>query len=153
LVHGITGHNFETRHPNDDSDQVWFSLVLYFQRRRFLKTFTTYDGRRTDGRRRRTPSDGNSSPDPNNNNNFPDIFWNNASICDINICVNYSAIVYRRYLLNLSHIQNHLKYKTKFTCIGLNIHDIIFSNNWRNLTISKYIFMLKLSFFLSKIRF
>jgi hypothetical protein len=21
-VHGITGHNFETRHPSDDSDQV-----------------------------------------------------------------------------------------------------------------------------------
>jgi hypothetical protein len=57
--------------------------------------------------------------------NFPDIFWNNASICDINICVNYSAIVYRRYLLNLSHIQNHLKYKTKFTCIGLNIHNYL----------------------------
>jgi hypothetical protein len=43
-VHGITGHNFETRHPSDDSDQVWFPLVLYFQRRRFLKKFTTYDG-------------------------------------------------------------------------------------------------------------
>jgi hypothetical protein len=27
LVHGITGHNFETRHPSDDSDQVWFPLV------------------------------------------------------------------------------------------------------------------------------
>jgi hypothetical protein len=26
-VHGITGHNFETRHPSDDSDQVWFPLV------------------------------------------------------------------------------------------------------------------------------
>jgi len=26
-VHGITGHNFETRHPSDDSDQVWFQLV------------------------------------------------------------------------------------------------------------------------------
>jgi hypothetical protein len=24
---GITGHNFETRHPSDDSDQVWFPLV------------------------------------------------------------------------------------------------------------------------------
>jgi hypothetical protein len=24
LVHGITGHNFETRHPSNDSDQVWF---------------------------------------------------------------------------------------------------------------------------------
>ena len=47
MVHGITGHNFETRHPSDDSDQVWFPLVLYFQRRRFLKRFTTYDG---DGR-------------------------------------------------------------------------------------------------------
>ena len=23
MVHGITGHNFETRHPRDDSDQVW----------------------------------------------------------------------------------------------------------------------------------
>jgi hypothetical protein len=46
LVHGITGHNFETRRPSDDSDQVWFPLVLYFQRRRFLKKFTTYDGRR-----------------------------------------------------------------------------------------------------------
>jgi hypothetical protein len=57
LVHGITGHNFETRHPSDDSDQVWFPLVLYFQRRRFLKKFTTYDGLRT-------PSDGNSSHDP-----------------------------------------------------------------------------------------
>jgi hypothetical protein len=44
-VHGITGHNFETRHPSDDSDQVWFPLVLYFQRRRFLKKFTMYDGR------------------------------------------------------------------------------------------------------------
>jgi hypothetical protein len=44
-VHGITGHNFETRHPSDDSDQVWFPLVLYFQRRRFLKKFTTYDRR------------------------------------------------------------------------------------------------------------
>jgi hypothetical protein len=42
-VHGITGHNFETRHPSDDSDQVWFPLVLYFQKRRFLKKFTTYD--------------------------------------------------------------------------------------------------------------
>jgi hypothetical protein len=21
------GHNFETRHPSDDSDQVWFQLV------------------------------------------------------------------------------------------------------------------------------
>ena len=29
-------------------DQVWFPLVLYFQRRRFLKKFTTYDGRRDD---------------------------------------------------------------------------------------------------------
>ena len=55
-MHGITGYNFETRHPSDDSDQVWFPLVLYFQRRRFLKK--VYDGRR-----RRTPSDGNSSPD------------------------------------------------------------------------------------------
>ena len=27
LVHGITGHKFETRHPSDDSDQVWFPLV------------------------------------------------------------------------------------------------------------------------------
>jgi hypothetical protein len=26
-MHGITGHNFETRHPSDDSDQVWFPLV------------------------------------------------------------------------------------------------------------------------------
>jgi hypothetical protein len=26
-VHGITGHKFETRHPSDDSDQVWFPLV------------------------------------------------------------------------------------------------------------------------------
>jgi hypothetical protein len=27
-VHGITGHNFETRHPSDDdSDQAWFQLV------------------------------------------------------------------------------------------------------------------------------
>jgi hypothetical protein len=26
-VHGITGHNFETKHPSDDSDQVWFPLV------------------------------------------------------------------------------------------------------------------------------
>jgi hypothetical protein len=64
LVHGITGHNFETRHPSDDSDQVWFPLVKYFQRRRFLKTFTTYDGRTDDERRRRTPSDGNNSHDP-----------------------------------------------------------------------------------------
>jgi hypothetical protein len=56
LVHGITGHNFETRHPSNDSDQVWFPLVWYFQRRRFLKKFTTYDGRR-----RRTPSDENSN--------------------------------------------------------------------------------------------
>ena len=44
-MHGITGHNFETRHPSDDSDQVWFPLVKYFQRRRFLKKFTTYHGR------------------------------------------------------------------------------------------------------------
>ena len=35
---------FETRHLSDDSDQVWFQLVYYFQRRRFLKKFTTYDG-------------------------------------------------------------------------------------------------------------
>jgi hypothetical protein len=27
LVHSITGHNFETRHPSEDSDQVWFPLV------------------------------------------------------------------------------------------------------------------------------
>jgi uncharacterized membrane protein len=27
LVHGITRHKFETRHPSDDSDQVWFQLV------------------------------------------------------------------------------------------------------------------------------
>ena len=27
LVHGITGHSFETRHPSDDSDQVLFPLV------------------------------------------------------------------------------------------------------------------------------
>ena len=45
MVHGITGHNFETRQPSDDSDQDWFPLVSYFQRRRFLKKFTTYDGR------------------------------------------------------------------------------------------------------------
>jgi hypothetical protein len=43
----VRPHNFETRHPSDDSDQVWFPLVLYFQRRRFLKKFTTYDGRTT----------------------------------------------------------------------------------------------------------
>ena len=43
MVHGITGHKFETRHPSDDSDQVWFPLVSYFQRRRFFKKFTTYD--------------------------------------------------------------------------------------------------------------
>jgi hypothetical protein len=24
---GITGHNFETRYPSNDSDQVWFPLV------------------------------------------------------------------------------------------------------------------------------
>jgi hypothetical protein len=36
-VHGITGHNFETRHPSDDSDQVWFPLVKYFQRRDLKK--------------------------------------------------------------------------------------------------------------------
>jgi hypothetical protein len=42
-VHGITGHNFETRHPSNDSDQVWFPLVKYFQRRRFLKKFKTDD--------------------------------------------------------------------------------------------------------------
>jgi hypothetical protein len=30
LVHGITGHTFETRHPSDDSDQVWFQLVWQF---------------------------------------------------------------------------------------------------------------------------
>jgi hypothetical protein len=35
-------------YPSDDSDQVWFPLVLYFQRRRFLNKFTTYDGRWTD---------------------------------------------------------------------------------------------------------
>ena len=44
-MHGITGHNFETRHPSDDSDQVWFPLGQYFQRRRFLKKFTMYDAR------------------------------------------------------------------------------------------------------------
>ena len=38
MVHGITAHNFETRHPSDDSDQVWFPFVLYVQRRRFLKS-------------------------------------------------------------------------------------------------------------------
>ena len=27
LVHGITGNIFETGHPNDDSDQVWFQFV------------------------------------------------------------------------------------------------------------------------------
>jgi hypothetical protein len=27
LVHSITEHNFETRHPSDDSDQFWFPLV------------------------------------------------------------------------------------------------------------------------------
>jgi hypothetical protein len=27
LVHSITGHNFETRHSSNDSDQIWFPLV------------------------------------------------------------------------------------------------------------------------------
>jgi hypothetical protein len=62
LVHCITGHTFETRHPSDDSDQVWFQLVWQFQRKRFLKKFTTYDGR-TDTEGRRTPSDDKSSHD------------------------------------------------------------------------------------------
>jgi hypothetical protein len=38
--------------PKDDSGQVWFKLVQWFQRRRLFNKFT--DGRRT-------PSDGNSS--------------------------------------------------------------------------------------------
>jgi hypothetical protein len=54
-VHGITGHNFETRHPSDDSDQVWFPLVLS-EEKIFEKVY--------DVRRRRTPIDGNSSHDP-----------------------------------------------------------------------------------------
>jgi hypothetical protein len=27
-VHSITGHNFETTHPSDDSDQVWFPVMF-----------------------------------------------------------------------------------------------------------------------------
>jgi hypothetical protein len=27
LSDGITGHNFETRNPSEDSDQFWFPLV------------------------------------------------------------------------------------------------------------------------------
>jgi hypothetical protein len=42
----------------DDSDQVWFQLFWWFQCRRFLKKFKTYDGWR------RMPSDGNSSHGP-----------------------------------------------------------------------------------------
>ena len=56
-MHGITGHNFETRHPSDDSDQVWFQLVQQFQslhsteEKIFEKVYDV----------RRTPSDDNIS--------------------------------------------------------------------------------------------
>jgi hypothetical protein len=57
LVHSITGHNFETRHPSDDSDQVLVSIgPVVSEEKIFEKVY--------DGRRRRTPSDGNSSPGP-----------------------------------------------------------------------------------------
>ena len=45
-MHGITRHNFETRHLSDDSDQVWFPLVsigLVLSEEKILKKFTTYD--------------------------------------------------------------------------------------------------------------
>jgi hypothetical protein len=58
-MHGITGHNFETRHPSDDSesDQVWFQLIglVVSEEKIFEKVYEV---------RRRTPSDGNSSPGP-----------------------------------------------------------------------------------------
>ena len=46
LVHGITGHNFETRHPSDDSDQIWFPLIslVLSEEKIFEKV---YDIRRT----------------------------------------------------------------------------------------------------------
>ena len=39
MVLGHTGYNLETRYPGDDADQVWFILVKWFLRRRFLKYF------------------------------------------------------------------------------------------------------------------
>ena len=41
---------FYSSYPKDDSDQLWFKLTQWFQRRLFLKITT--DGRRT-------PSEGN----------------------------------------------------------------------------------------------
>ena len=58
-MHGITGHNFETRHPSDDSEsnQVWFQLIglVVSEEKIFEKAYEV---------RRRTPSDGNSSHGP-----------------------------------------------------------------------------------------
>jgi hypothetical protein len=55
LVHGITGHNFETRHPSDDFRPSLVPIGLVVSEEKiFEKVY--------DGRRRRTPSDGNSSP-------------------------------------------------------------------------------------------
>ena len=41
------------QYPGNDSGQVWLKLAQWFQRRRFLKKFTTDDGRRRtdDGRK------------------------------------------------------------------------------------------------------
>ena len=51
-MHGITGHNFETRYPSDDSDQIWFQLVS--EEKIFEKVYDVWrkdgqtDGRKTD---------------------------------------------------------------------------------------------------------
>jgi len=44
MIDGIIRHNAERRHPKNDSVQLWFKVALQFQRRRFVKRFTTMDG-------------------------------------------------------------------------------------------------------------
>jgi hypothetical protein len=41
LVGRVIGHKLIKGTPKDDSGQVWFKLARWFQRRRFLKNFTS----------------------------------------------------------------------------------------------------------------
>ena len=49
-MHGITGHNFETRHPSNDSDQVWFNWSSSFRGKNLWKSLRRTTNDDDDGR-------------------------------------------------------------------------------------------------------